>query len=136
VTVNCDTLDPTFTNVYATIISQRCIGCHRPGGGGVTVGMLDMSTQPAAFTNLVGVNAMGIGAGASGITCASVTPALVRVTPGDPSNSLIYNKTHSKLLGVNAPCGSPMPLPATAAPLTSAEVDLIAAWITAGALNN
>src|SRR5262249_54309955 len=81
-------------------------------------------------------NAMGIGAGTSGVTCASVTPALVRVTPGDPNNSLIFNKTHSKLLGVNAPCGSPMPLPATAAPLTSAEVDLIAAWITAGAMKN
>jgi hypothetical protein len=136
VTVNCDTLDPTFTNVYASIIGVRCIGCHRPGGSGVAVGMLDMSTQPAAYMNLVGVNAMGIGAGTSGVTCASVTPALVRVTPGDPNNSLIFNKTHSKLLGVNPPCGSPMPLPATAAPLTSAEVDLIAAWITAGALNN
>jgi hypothetical protein len=29
-----------------------------------------------------------------------------------------------------------MPLPATATPLTQAEVDLISAWITAGALNN
>jgi hypothetical protein len=136
VTVTCDTLDPTFTNVYATIIGQRCIGCHRPGGSGVTVGMLDMSTQSAAYTNLVGVNAQGTGAGTSGVTCASVMPSLVRVTPGSSAGSLIYSKTHSKLLGVNAPCGSPMPLPATAAPLTAAEVALIAAWIDAGALNN
>lgn len=48
----------------------------------------------------------------------------------------IFNKVHSKQAGTPAPCGSPMPLPATAAPLTSAEVDLISAWITAGALNN
>jgi len=136
VTVNCDLLNPTFTNVYATIIGQRCIGCHRPGGGGVTVGMLDMSTPAAAYANLVGINAGGIGAGTSGITCASVTPPLVRVKPSDSVNSLLYNKVHSKLVGTPAPCGSPMPLPATAVPLTAAEVNLIAAWIDAGAMNN
>jgi hypothetical protein len=136
VTVTCDTLAPTFTNVYATIIGQRCIGCHRPGGGGVTVGMLDMSTPAAAYANLVGVNAAGIGAGTSGITCASVTPPLVRVTPSSSANSLIFNKVHSKLVGTLAPCGSPMPLPSAATPLTAAEVDLIAAWIDAGAMNN
>jgi hypothetical protein len=136
VVVTCDTLNPTFTNVYASIIGVRCTGCHRPGGSGVTVGMLDMSTQTAAYGNLVGVPAQGIGAGTSGVTCASVMPPLVRVTPSSSANSLIFNKTHSKLAGTPAPCGSPMPLPATAAPLTSAEVDLIAAWIDAGALNN
>jgi uncharacterized membrane protein len=136
VTVTCDTLDPTFTNVYATIIGQRCIGCHRPGGGGVTVGMLDMSTPAAAYANLVGVNAAGIGAGTSGVTCASVMPPLVRVAPSSSATSLLFNKVHSKLVAAPAPCGSPMPLPATAASLTAAEVDLIAAWIDAGAMNN
>lgn len=136
VTVTCDTLDPTFTNVYASIIGQRCTGCHRPGGSGVTVGMLDMSTPGAAYANLVGINAQGIGAGTSGVTCASVMPPLVRVAPGDATDSLLFNKVHSKLAGTNPPCGSPMPLPATAVPLTQAEVDLISAWIAAGAQNN
>jgi hypothetical protein len=136
VTVTCDALDPTFTSVYTTIIGQRCTGCHRPGGSGVVVGMLDLSTPAAAFANLVGVTAQGTGAGTSGVTCASVMPALVRVTPGDANASLLFNKVHSKLAGTPAPCGSPMPLPATAAPLTQAEVDLISAWITAGAQNN
>ena len=136
VTVTCDTLNATFTNVYATIIGVRCIGCHRPGGGGVTVGMLDMSTPAAAFANLVGVNAQGIGAGSSGITCASLMPAALRVSPGASADSLIFNKVNSKRQGVNPRCGSAMPLPAAAAPLTQAEVDLIAAWIDAGALNN
>jgi len=134
--VSCDTLDPTFTNVYASIIGVRCIGCHRPGSGGVTVGMLDLSTPAAAHANLVGVAAQGIGAGTSGITCASVTPPLVRALPGDSANSLLFNKVHSKLVGQLAPCGSPMPLPGTAVSLTAAEVDLIAAWIDGGALNN
>jgi hypothetical protein len=136
VTVTCDTLNPTFTNVYATIIGVRCIGCHRPGGGGVTVGMLDMNTPAAAYANLVGVNAAGIGAGTSGVTCASVMPPLVRVIANDSANSLLFNKVHSKLVGTLAPCGSPMPLPGTATPLKQAEVDLIAAWIDAGAMNN
>jgi hypothetical protein len=136
VTVTCDTLNPTFTNVYASIIGVRCIGCHRPGAGGVTVGMLDMSTQAVAYGALVGVNAAGIGAGTSGVTCASVMPPLVRVIPSDSANSLLFNKVHSKLAGTPAACGSPMPLPATATPLKQAEVDLIAAWIDAGAMNN
>jgi hypothetical protein len=136
VVVTCDTLNPTFTNVYASIVGVRCTGCHRPGGSGVVVGMLDMSTQSAAYSNLVGVYAQGTGAGTSGITCASVMPPLVRVAPSDSANSLLFNKVHSKLVATPAPCGSPMPLPGGAAPLTAAEVDLIAAWIDGGALNN
>jgi hypothetical protein len=136
VDVTCDTLNPTFTNVYANVIGARCTGCHRPGGGGFTVGMLDMSTPTVAYASLVGVPAQGVGAGTSGITCSSVSPALLRVTPSDSANSLIYNKVNSKLLGLPAPCGSPMPTPATGAPLRAGQVALIKAWIDAGAHND
>ena len=136
VVVTCDTLTPTFTNVYTSVIGVRCIGCHRPGGSGVNVGMLDMSTPAAAYANLVGVPGQGIGAGTSGVTCASLMPPAVRVIAGDSANSLVFNKIHSKLVATLAVCGSPMPLPATGAPLTAAEVALIAAWIDGGALNN
>jgi len=136
VTVTCDAVAPTFTNLYAGIISARCVSCHRPGSSGVTVGLLDMSTQAAAYANLVGVNAQGIGAGSSGITCASVTPPLVRVIPGDAADSLLFSKVHSKLIGALAPCGSPMPLGGAAPPLTAAEIDVITGWIGGGALNN
>jgi len=135
VTVTCDAVNPTFTNVYANIIAVRCTGCHRPGGSGVNVGMLDMSTPAAAYANLVGINAQGIGAGSSGITCASVSPPLVRVIPGDASNSLLFTKVHSKTVGTLAPCGSPMPL-GGGAPLSAADNDLISAWIAGGAANN
>jgi hypothetical protein len=136
VDVTCDTLNPTFTNVYANVIGARCTGCHRPGGGGFTVGGLDMSTPAAAYANLVGVPAAGTGGGASGITCSSVSPALVRVVPSDSANSLLFNKVNAKLLGLPAPCGSPMPTPATGAPLRAGQVALIKAWIDAGALND
>ena len=136
VVVACDTLDPTFTNVYASVIAARCTGCHKPGSGGVTVGMLDLSAPALAYSNLVGVAGQGVGAGTSGITCASVMPPLIRVLPGDSAGSLLFAKVHSKLVGTLAPCGSPMPLPATATSLTQAEVDLIGAWIDGGALND
>jgi hypothetical protein len=136
VTVTCDAPDPTFTNVYTDIIGARCIGCHHPGGSGVTVGMLDMSTQAAAYSNLVGVPVAGTGAGTSGVTCASLAPSLLRIDPNDVNNSALYLKTFSKLEATNPPCGSPMPLPATAASLTQGQIDLVAAWINAGAPNN
>ncbi len=133
VTVNCTTLTPTFTNVYSTVITARCVSCHKPGGPGVNAGMLDMSTQATAYANLVSVAAQGTSAGTSGITCASA--GLTRVVPGNASGSLLFNKTHSKLNGVLAPCGSPMP-PGSSASLTAAQVDLIGTWINAGAAND
>jgi hypothetical protein len=133
VTVTCTTLTPTFTNVYASIISPRCVSCHKPAGPGVNVGLLDMSTQAAAYTSLVGVAAQGTGTGTSGITCASTS--LVRVVPNNAGASLLFSKTHSKQLGTLAPCGSPMPAGSGAA-LTAAQVDLISAWINAGAAND
>jgi hypothetical protein len=133
VTVSCTALTPTFTNVYSSIISARCISCHKPASSGVTVGLLDMSTQAAAYANLVGVAAQGTGTGTSGVTCASAS--LVRVVPSNADGSLLFNKTHSKLLGALAPCGSPMP-PGSSAALTAAQVDLIGAWINAGAAND
>lgn len=131
----CDTLNPTFTNVYANVISARCTSCHRPGASGVNTGQLDMSTQAGAYANLVGVVSAGIGAGTSGVTCA--VAAVPRVAAGNAAGSLLFSKVNSKLpMQSPPPCGSPMPLPASAAPLTQAQVDLIASWINAGALND
>ncbi|MES1204949.1 MAG: hypothetical protein ABUS79_03345 [Pseudomonadota bacterium] len=136
VTVTCDTLNPTFTNVYANVIGARCTSCHRPGAGGVTVGLLDLSTAAAAYANLVNVPGAGIGAGTSGLTCAALVPPMARVSPGSATASLLFNKVNAKLMARPAPCGSPMPTPATAVALTQAQVNLIQAWIDAGALNN
>jgi hypothetical protein len=136
VEVTCGTLDPTFANVYANVIGVRCTGCHRPGAGGSNVGMLDMSTPAVAYANLVGVLGSGTGAGTSGVTCASLEPRMLRVSPGDSASSLLFNKVNSKLVGTLAACGSPMPTPATGAPLRLGQVTLIKSWIDSGALNN
>ncbi|MGE0549169.1 MAG: hypothetical protein AB7O24_23370 [Kofleriaceae bacterium] len=134
VTVECTALAPTFTNVYSSILVARCNGCHKPGGSGVNGGLLDTSSQSAAYANLVGVAAQGTGAGSTGVPCASTS--LVRVIPGDAANSLLFTKSHSKLAGTAPPCGSPMPPSPNSAPLSQGELDLISAWINAGALND
>jgi hypothetical protein len=141
-TVTCDTLDPTFTNVYASVLTPRCISCHVPGKNGVTVGNLDMTTQAQAYAALVGVPAMGTSAGTAGVTCASLgagqtdgAAMLLRVAPGDAADSLIVNKVTSKIAGTTAECGSPMPS-GGGAPITQPQADLITAWIQAGAPNN
>ena len=94
-----------------------------------------MSTQATAYANLVGVASAGTGAGTSGVTC--VTAVLPRVIAGNSAGSLLYNKVASKLAGVaRRRAARRCRCPAAAASLTQAQVDLIAAWIDAGALND
>jgi hypothetical protein len=116
------TLPPTFSNVYASVIARRCTPCHTiPGEIGITEGKLDMTSQEAAYADLVGTEAAGVSCGGKGL----------RVTPGSPTDSIMYLKTD---LGDPAPCGSKMPL--GEAPLSAADVALIQAWISAGAQND
>jgi hypothetical protein len=112
----------SFSEVYSTIIGSRCVPCHSVGVGKIS-GMLDMSSEDTAYSNLVGVMAAGVSCGKSGLT---------RVVAGSAQTSLLFDKVNSKLPGhVNPACGDPMPDDATV--LTQAEVDLIATWINDGA---
>lgn len=108
------TRDPTFTNVYTTVISRSC-SCHlTPAGAGGLV----MDTQAAAFGNLVGTEAQ-VGGMCSG----------QRVAAGAPSDSVLYRKVSGEnLCGARMPRGSP--------PLPNADIDLIQRWIAAGAPND
>jgi hypothetical protein len=116
-----------------------------PGGAGVTVGHLDMSTKAVAYTDLLGPSgtgapAAGATAGSSGVTCTSIS-GLLRVDPGIPQSSLLWEKVNSKLQAVTTPtaeppCGSPMPAGTANGPLTQAQINTIAAWIDADAPNN
>jgi hypothetical protein len=111
----------TFTQVYGNIISPICVQCHNPQGIGVTIGKLDMSTKAAAFTDLVGVSAMGMLCGGMG----------TRVIAGNAANSILFKKVDPNQ---GSPCGSKMPLGLT--PLTTAQANEIETWINAGAMNN
>jgi len=114
------------------IITSRCIACHTPSGAGVVQGHLDMTTNLAtgAYRQLM-MRAMGTVAGGAATTCAA--SGLTRVVPGSAATSLFYNKVNSKLSGVPALCGNPMPNPTAAPPLMTSEVVTIQNWIDQGA---
>jgi hypothetical protein len=117
---------PTFTQVYADILGPQCGAvCHLAGGPGVTIGMLDMSTQTNAFNNLVEVNAMGAPNGCAGKG--------VRVVPGHPDESILAEKVDPTLFS-SLNCGVLMPQ--GGATLPESQIMEIENWITAGAPNN
>jgi hypothetical protein len=113
---------PTFTQVYSTVIANRCAPCHtQAGGDGIKLGNLDMTTRDAAYADLVNAKTAGVACGGKG----------ARVTASKPDDSIMYLKVS---LDDEAPCGSKMPLGGP--PLSQTDADLIEAWITAGAKND
>jgi hypothetical protein len=109
-------LDPTLANIQATIFSTSCTdaACHTSvvQAGGLVL------EEGKAHDQLVGVPAVNVAAQQAG---------LLRVKPGDPSNSFLI----IKLSGPVPAQGSPMPLGKP--PLTAAQIQLIRDWITQGA---
>lgn len=105
--------DPTFARVYAEIIQPGC-GCHVSGAGG-----LSMPDAAAAHAALVEQPANGTG------PCAGET----RVISGDAQSSVLYRK----LSGTNL-CGAAMPMGGQ--PISSEKLQLLEAWIGAGAVND
>jgi hypothetical protein len=112
---------PAFSEVYSTIISGRCLPCHSSGGG-FMYGKLDMSSEQAAYSNLVGVKA-------AGTSC--IMSNLTRIVPGSATTSLMFNKVNAKLKQIAPPCGDTMPDDQTV--LDQTQVDLIETWINDGA---
>jgi len=113
---------PPFATAYA-IIQAHCLPCHSPGmpamaHAGFLMGMLDMSSQDTAYTNLVGVAAMA----------KVCTGKGMRVVAGNSAMSILYTKVAAAAV---ATCGPKMPL--TGAKLTAAQVTTIKTWIDMGA---
>jgi len=100
----------------------NCATCHSMGPmtaahAGFNTGKLDLSTETAAYTNLVG--AMGMGGACKGKG--------ILVVKGDSAKSILYSK-----LMANPVCGVRMPhTPAKA--LMAADIATIKAWIDSGA---
>ena len=116
------TVAATFTEVYTTVITAKCAPCHTTAAGiGVSSGMLDMTTQAVAYTNLVGTPASGSACGGKG----------TRVVADQPDMSIMYLKVS---LDDPTPCGGKMPLGGPA--LSQAQADLIESWINGGAKND
>jgi len=114
---------PPFATAYATI-QAHCLPCHAPGmpataHGGFLKGMLDMSSEATAYTNLVGVPAMSMNCTGKGM----------RVVANDSANSILYTKV---ALAAVKTCGGKMP-DGGAPKLTPAQLATIKTWIDMGA---
>jgi hypothetical protein len=109
--------EPTFTRVFEEVVTAtRCGGplCH-----GLTAGGFRMGSKDAVYTAFVGQPGGGAHCGDSGY---------IRVVPGDPEASLLYLK-----LDHRQPCGDPMP---GGDRLPDEQIELVRAWIEAGAHND
>lgn len=99
---------PAYAAVQA-IFNASCTSCHG-GSGALNLG------ASVSYANLVNV-------AAAGGSCAS--SGMLRVTPGDPMNSLLFRK-----VAATQPCGNAMP---RSGPLAPADVEIIRRWIAGGA---
>lgn len=112
--------NPTFKNVRERVFIS-CGGfpaCHRRGP---FAGALNL-TDELAYSNLVNV-------------AADAAPDKLRVVPGDPTSSFLYQK----LLNTQGPeegLAMPKSEGGTWKKLTSAQLSLVKRWIAAGAPNN
>lgn len=104
--------EPTvsFAADVQPIFDQRCIVCHDSGG---TSGL--RLVAQFSYADLVGVTATSY--------------AAVRIAPGDPQASVLYNKiTDTGLYGGR--------MPAVGDPLTAPQIQTIRTWIEEGAPDN
>jgi hypothetical protein len=114
--VDCSAPEPTFAWIYPCVLSRSaaalgCSGCHV----GAELGGLSLPDIDTAYTTLT------TGAPDAASMCAGHGPYVV---PSSPETSLLFLK-----LSEAPPCGGRMP----AAPLPDEEIELIRAWIAAGA---
>jgi hypothetical protein len=105
---------PTFEAVYSTILVPTCAVCHP------TLNAPDFSSIEKSYESLLGAGGKGVPSGCS-------TNDAPYVTPGDVSKSYIV----AKVGGGGAFCGPVMPESPT--PLSTEQLDLLKAWIDAGA---
>jgi hypothetical protein len=105
---------PNFSEIQTNIFAPNCAttGCHF--GAGAPQGLrLDDANS---FGMLVGV-------------ASSQESSILRIAPGDPSNSYLLRKLEG-----SASVGAQMPL--SAPPLDQASIDVIRQWITDGAMDD
>lgn len=116
-TVETDAGAPTFSGDVQPIFANSCAsgGCH---GGPEGLTGLDLSPS-VAYDQLVGAPSFQV-------------PTLNRVTAGDPDQSYLMNKLHGTFEDVGG-SGDIMP---PGFGLGAADIDVVSAWIAAGAHND
>lgn len=127
-------IQPTFTSIYSTILSQACIQCHVPSGVPYGSGvLLDFTSKTTAYTTLTTKVASGPTSGA-----ACTTNNISIISAGSPSNSFLMGVLFTSYWGTNfAGVGcTPYNAHLSDQALGSAEKAALEQWITSGAANN
>lgn len=114
--VGGEPVDPTatFARIQNEIFTPTCaqLGCHDPLGQQ----QQQVLSAGRAYASIVNKPSVEM-------------PSLMRILPGDPSNSYLYRKiTGIGITGDRMPQGRP--------PLTAAQIKLIRDWILRGAPND
>ncbi|MHB8420678.1 MAG: hypothetical protein ACYDCL_21610 [Myxococcales bacterium] len=119
---------PTFTFINQNLIQgESCGNCHGQNVGPGEAG-LDLVTDP--YSALVGVPAVNLN---GSVHEQADGGPLLRVAPGDPSESLLYIKLG--LASASSQWGQPMPMSGPQSTPVSL-IDALRAWIAAGAPND
>jgi hypothetical protein len=105
---------PTLTQLTTTVFAV-CGACHTGGGASLPASM--NLTAGHIYASIVNVHSVE-------------QPALLRVKPGDPTDSYVVQKLEgaATISGARMPFGGPY--------LSQAQINQLAAWISAGAPNN
>jgi len=112
VAVTVGSTAPSLATLQSTIFGPRCSGCHN-GVGGSLPGSMNLSNAAATAAAIINVDSLE-------------NPAVKRVAPGNPGNSYLVHKLEgTQTVGDRMPLGGPF--------LDQATVDLVRAWIQAGA---
>ena len=110
-------VEPTWTNVQQ-ILSTRCGACHTTND---REDLSDLHRYDDGYDMLVNRSSEQV-------------PAMMRVAPGSLEDSYMWHKLKDTHLSVGGE-EDPMP-PEDRYPLPGGDIDLIEAWIEAGALKN
>ena len=125
--------DPSAADVYTQIIvGGRCVqGCHEPGGFEFNDHQLDLSlpegAPEAAYDAVFDVPTKGQNCGGTDMLTGEPNRIIV---PFDCQSSVLFQKLNAT--SAFQVCGAPMPLGRTD-PFPQAQLDLLCAWIDAGA---
>jgi hypothetical protein len=126
--VCASSVQPSFGSINGAVLQVSCgIGtgaCHSTAGS-INSGGLDLQGDP--YTALLGPD----GKGAPANNLVGTVKNLIRVKPGDPTNSYLVIKLHT-MTGTDPQYGSGMPFgtPGSVCPPT---LDAINQWIASGA---
>lgn len=93
------------------LVQSRCLGCHTEAGASG-----DLVLEPDAYDAMVGVP-------------STQSPDMLLIEPGDVLYSYVWHKLNGSQ-GIAGGAGGSMPI---GQPLEDFEVELIEAWIDAGA---